>query len=48
MPRIKENEIEQLVRNQFLGRIAFQGDLLPYIAPFQYVVVDGTLNQFSN
>jgi hypothetical protein len=43
MPRMKENEIEQLVREQFLCRIAFKGDLQPYIAPFQYVVIDGTL-----
>ena len=43
MPRMKENEIEQLVKEQFLCRIAFKGDQQPYIAPFQYVVVDGTL-----
>jgi hypothetical protein len=43
MPKMNENEIEQLVREQFLCRIAFRGDLQPYIAPFQYVVVDGTL-----
>jgi nitroimidazol reductase NimA-like FMN-containing flavoprotein (pyridoxamine 5'-phosphate oxidase superfamily) len=43
MPKMKENEIEKLVREQFLCRIAFRGDLQPYIAPFQYVVVDGTL-----
>jgi nitroimidazol reductase NimA-like FMN-containing flavoprotein (pyridoxamine 5'-phosphate oxidase superfamily) len=43
MPRMKENEIEQLIKEQFLCRIAFRGDLQPHIAPFQYVVVDGTL-----
>jgi nitroimidazol reductase NimA-like FMN-containing flavoprotein (pyridoxamine 5'-phosphate oxidase superfamily) len=43
MPRMKENEIEQLVSEQFLCRIAFKGDLQPYIAPFQYVVANGTL-----
>ena len=43
MPRMKENEIEQLVNEQFLCRIAFQGNLQPYIAPFQYVTIDGTL-----
>jgi uncharacterized protein len=43
MPKMEENEIEQLVREQFLCRIAFRGDFQPYIAPFQYVVVDGTL-----
>lgn len=40
---MKENEIEQLIREQFLCRIAFKGDLQPYIAPFQYVYVKGSL-----
>jgi nitroimidazol reductase NimA-like FMN-containing flavoprotein (pyridoxamine 5'-phosphate oxidase superfamily) len=43
MPKMKENEIEELIREQFLCRIAFMGDLQPYIAPFQYVVVNGSL-----
>jgi len=43
MPKMKENEIEKLVSEQFLCRIAFRGDLQPYIAPFQYVVVNGIL-----
>jgi len=43
MQKMKENEIKQLVREQYLCRIAFKGDLQPYIAPFQYVVVNGTL-----
>ena len=43
MPKMKENEIQQLVREQFLCRIAFRGDQHPYIAPFQYVVVNGSL-----
>lgn len=43
MPKMKENEIEKLVSEQFLCRIAFRGDLRPYIAPFQYVVVGGIL-----
>ena len=42
MPKMEENEIEQLVSEQFLCRIAFKGDLQPYIAPFQYVYVKGT------
>jgi nitroimidazol reductase NimA-like FMN-containing flavoprotein (pyridoxamine 5'-phosphate oxidase superfamily) len=42
MPKMEENEIEQLVSEQFLCRIAFRGDFQPYIAPFQYVVIDGT------
>jgi hypothetical protein len=36
-------EIENLLREQKLCRIAFKGDTHPYMAPFQYVVVDGTL-----
>jgi nitroimidazol reductase NimA-like FMN-containing flavoprotein (pyridoxamine 5'-phosphate oxidase superfamily) len=43
MPKMKENEIEELIGEQFLCRIAFIGDLRPYIAPFQYVVVNGSL-----
>lgn len=43
MPRMKENEIGALIRQQFLCRIAFRGNTHPYIAPFQYAVVDGTL-----
>ncbi len=43
MPKMKKDEIEQLVREQFLCRIAFRGDQQPYIAPFQYIVVDDTL-----
>jgi len=43
MPKMKENEIEELIGDQFLCRIAFIGDLQPYIAPFQYVVVNGSL-----
>jgi nitroimidazol reductase NimA-like FMN-containing flavoprotein (pyridoxamine 5'-phosphate oxidase superfamily) len=43
MPKMTENEIEKLVSEQFLCRIAFRGDTQPYIAPFQYVVVDGVL-----
>ncbi len=43
MPKMKENEIDQLVREQFLCRIAFKGALQPYVAPFQYVVVNDTL-----
>jgi uncharacterized protein len=43
MPKMKEEEIEQLIREQFLCRIAFKGDLHPYIAPFQYAYVNGIL-----
>ena len=43
MPKMRENEIEELIREQFLCRIAFKGDLQPYIAPFQYAYVNGIL-----
>jgi len=43
MPKMKENEIEELIRGQFLCRIAFKGDLQPYIAPFQYVEFNNSL-----
>ena len=43
MPKMKKDEIEQLVREQFLCRIAFRGDQQPYIAPFQYAYVKGIL-----
>lgn len=40
---MNEKEIQKLISEQFLCRIAFRGEAQPYIAPFQYVVVDGTL-----
>ena len=43
MPKMRENEIEELIREQFLCRIAFKGDLQPYIAPFQYAYVKDIL-----
>jgi uncharacterized protein len=43
LPKMEENEIEQLVSEQFLCRVAFRGDFQPYIAPFQYVVINGAL-----
>ena len=43
MPKMNKNEIEELIREQFLCRIAFKGDLQPYIAPFQYAYVNGIL-----
>jgi nitroimidazol reductase NimA-like FMN-containing flavoprotein (pyridoxamine 5'-phosphate oxidase superfamily) len=43
MPKMNEKEIEKLISEQFLCRIAFGGVAQPYIAPFQYVVVDGNL-----
>jgi len=36
-------EMEQLLQEQMLCRIAFKGDKYPYMAPFQYVLMDGSL-----
>jgi uncharacterized protein len=43
MPKMKAEEVESLISQQFLCRVAFRGETHPYIAPFQYVVIDGTL-----
>ena len=43
MPKMNKKEIEDLISEHFLCRIAFRGEAQPYIAPFQYVVVDGNL-----
>jgi nitroimidazol reductase NimA-like FMN-containing flavoprotein (pyridoxamine 5'-phosphate oxidase superfamily) len=43
MPKMNEKEIKKLVNEQFLCRIAFRGDAHPYIAPFQYVVINDVL-----
>jgi len=41
---MNKQEIEQVIQNQFLCRIAFQGQHSPYIAPFQYAYLDGQLH----
>ena len=43
LPKMKKSEIEKLVQEQMLCRIAFKGDKYPYMAPFQYVLMDGTI-----
>ncbi|MBN1245777.1 pyridoxamine 5'-phosphate oxidase family protein [Candidatus Bathyarchaeota archaeon] len=43
LPRMSKAEIDQLLSEQFLCRIAFGGKQAPYIAPFQYVSVGGSL-----
>ena len=40
---MEKREIEKLIREQMLCRIAFKGDEYPYMAPFQYVFMDGSL-----
>ena len=40
---MKKSEIERLIKEQFLCRIAFRGEEYPYIAPFQYVFANRTM-----
>jgi len=40
---MEKSEIENLLQEQMLCRIAFKGDTYPYMAPFQYVLIDGFL-----
>lgn len=43
LPKMEKPEIEKLLREQLLCRIAFKGGEYPYMAPFQYVFMDGSL-----
>jgi nitroimidazol reductase NimA-like FMN-containing flavoprotein (pyridoxamine 5'-phosphate oxidase superfamily) len=43
LPKMKRTEVEKLLRDQLLCRIAFKGAEYPYIAPFQYVYLKGRL-----
>jgi len=43
LPKMDMHEIEKLIREQMLCRIAFKGSKYPYMAPFQYVFVDAAL-----
>jgi nitroimidazol reductase NimA-like FMN-containing flavoprotein (pyridoxamine 5'-phosphate oxidase superfamily) len=43
LPKMSEEEIFQLLKKQSLCRIAFRGESYPYIAPFQYVVINENL-----
>lgn len=43
LPKMSQSEIKELLRNQFLCRIAFKGAEYPYVAPFQYVYLENTL-----
>ena len=40
---MEKHEIEKIIREQMLCRIAFRGDKYPYMAPFQYVFMNGSL-----
>ena len=43
LPRMKEDEIKKVIKEQMLCRIAFKGKNYPYMAPFQYVYMNDTL-----
>ncbi len=43
LPRMGKREMQELIREQILCRIAFKGREYPYIAPFQYVSMEGSL-----
>ncbi len=43
LPKMQDCEVEDLINEQFLCRVAFKGNNYPYIAPFQYAVVNGTI-----
>jgi len=43
LPRMTKHEIDNLVKEQIICRIAFMGAEHPYIAPFQYTVMNGFL-----
>jgi nitroimidazol reductase NimA-like FMN-containing flavoprotein (pyridoxamine 5'-phosphate oxidase superfamily) len=43
LPKMSEEEIGRLIREQAFCRIAFRGSKHPYIAPFQYVFINGAL-----
>jgi nitroimidazol reductase NimA-like FMN-containing flavoprotein (pyridoxamine 5'-phosphate oxidase superfamily) len=40
---MKKAEIQKLIKEQFLCRIAFKGEKYPHIAPFQYAFINGVL-----
>lgn len=43
LPRMSSEEVEALLDNQFMCRIAFNGGDYPYLAPFRYVRIDDVL-----
>lgn len=43
LPKMTRSEIDELLQNQILCRIAFKGEEHPYIAPFQYTTIKGSL-----
>ena len=43
LPKMRRADMEEVLRDQMICRIAFKGDDHPYMAPFQYVFMDGTM-----
>jgi len=43
LPWMTDEDIEALIDEQMICRIAFNGPNYPYLAPFQYVTIDGNL-----
>jgi len=43
LPKMEKSEIEKLLQEQMLCRIAFKGDKYLYMAPFQYVLMGVSL-----
>jgi nitroimidazol reductase NimA-like FMN-containing flavoprotein (pyridoxamine 5'-phosphate oxidase superfamily) len=41
--KMEDQEVEKIILNQIICRIAFNGEKHPYIAPFQYVYLNSTL-----
>jgi len=49
LPKMEKGEIEDLIREQNICRIAFKGRIYPYMAPFQYVLMnDSFYFHFTN
>lgn len=43
LPWMSEREINELLDNQLMARIAFNGDDYPYLVPFRYIRLDNSL-----
>ena len=43
LPKMNAQEIQNILEQQMLCRIAFKADEYPYMAPFQYVLMNNTL-----
>lgn len=43
LPWMSEREINELLDNQLMARIAFNGDDYPYLVPFRYIRLDDSL-----